>query len=86
MFSVLFFESCCLFLLLIKDIYSHVYSKQQHKIQVKKFSMSREKQFKTIRMDENNVKLRANFCVEAMNSKQQVKAKLGHVVQIHVCR
>ena len=27
-----------------------------------------------------------NLCVEIMNSKQQVKGKLSHVVQIHVCR
>ena len=27
-----------------------------------------------------------NVCVEIMNSKRQVKGKLGHVVQIHVCR
>ena len=26
------------------------------------------------------------LCVEIMNRKQQVKGKLGHVVQIHVCR
>ena len=27
-----------------------------------------------------------NLCVEIMNSKRQVKRKLGHVVQIRVCR
>ena len=27
-----------------------------------------------------------NFGVEIMNSKRQVKEKLGHVVQIRVCR
>ena len=27
-----------------------------------------------------------NFGVEIMNSKRQVKRKLGHVVQIRVCR
>ena len=27
-----------------------------------------------------------NLCVEIMNSKWQVKGKLGHVVQIRVCR
>ena len=27
-----------------------------------------------------------NLCLEMMNSKRQVKEKLGHVVQIHVCR
>ena len=28
----------------------------------------------------------ANFCVEIMNSGRQAKGKLGHVVQIRVCR
>ena len=27
-----------------------------------------------------------NLCVEIMNSKRQVKGKLGHVVKIRVCR
>ena len=27
-----------------------------------------------------------NLGVEIMNSKQQEKGKLGHMVQIHVCR
>ena len=27
-----------------------------------------------------------NLCVEIMNSKRQVLGKLGHVVQIRVCR
>ena len=27
-----------------------------------------------------------NLCVEIMNSKRQVMGKLGHVVQIPVCR
>ena len=44
-----------------------------------------EKQLKTILMDK---KLRetTKLCVEIMNSKQQVKEKLGHVVQIRVWR
>ena len=28
----------------------------------------------------------ANLCEETMDSKRQVKGKLGHVVQIRVCR
>ena len=28
----------------------------------------------------------SNLCVEIMNSKRQVKMKLGRVVQIRVCR
>ena len=47
--------------------------------------MSRQKQVKTILMDE---KLReiTNLGVEIMNSKRQVKRKLAHVVQFRVCR
>ena len=46
--------------------------------------MSR-KQLKTILMEE---KLRetTNLCVKIMNSKQQLKGKLGRMVQIRVCR
>ena len=35
-----------------------------------------------------NEKLREtiNLCVEIMSSKRQVKGKLGHVIQIRVCR
>ena len=47
--------------------------------------MSRQKQLKTILMDE---KLRETTKLGAviMNSKRKVKTKLGHVVKIHVCR
>ena len=48
-------------------------------------TVSRRKQLKTILMDK---KLREsiNLRVEIMNNKLQVKGKLGHVVQIRVCR
>ena len=41
--------------------------------------MSRQKQLKTVLTDE---KLRetSNLCVEIINSKRQVKGKLGHVL------
>ena len=63
----------------------HVYGKRQ--IQVDNFSkqkMSR-KQLKTYLMDE---KLRetTKLCVKIMNSKQQVKGKLDHMVQVRICR
>ena len=32
-----------------------------------------------------NLRETTNLCVEIMNSQRQVKEKLGHVVQIHVC-
>ena len=63
----------------------HVYGKRQ--IQVENFSKQKmcRKQLKTILMDE---KLResTNLCVKIMNSKQQIKGKLGHMVQICICR
>ena len=37
-------------------------------------------------MDKKNCVKTTNLCVEIMNSKRQVKEKLGHVVQIRVCR
>ena len=60
----------------------------KRQIQVENLSiekMSRQKQLQTILMDE---KLRETtyLGVEIMNSKRQVKTKLGHVVKIRVCR
>ena len=36
-------------------------------------------------MDKTGVKLLI-FCVDVIKSKRQLRGKLGHVVQIHVCR
>ena len=36
-------------------------------------------------MDEN-LRETTNLCVEIMNSKRKVSEKLGHVVQIRICR
>ena len=46
--------------------------------------MSRLEQLKTILMDRKINCMTTNLCVGIMNSKQQVKGKLGHVVQIQV--
>ena len=35
---------------------------------------------------DNKLRETTNLYVEIINSKQQVKGKLGHVVQIRVCR
>ena len=35
---------------------------------------------------DKNLRETTNLCVEIMNSKRQVKRKLGHEVQIRVCR
>ena len=37
-------------------------------------------------MDKKKLRETTNLCVKIMNSKRQVKEKLGHVVQICVCR
>ena len=47
--------------------------------------MNSQKQLKTIRMDEKLLET-TNLVVGIMNSKRQVKGKLGHVVHIRVCR
>ena len=60
----------------------------KRQIQAENFSkqkMSRQNKPKTIRMDKKFLKA-SNLCVEIMNSERQVNVKLGHVVQIHVCR
>ena len=46
--------------------------------------MSRLEQLKTILMDRKIKCVTTNLCVGIMNGKQQVKGKLGHVVQIQV--
>ena len=35
---------------------------------------------------DNKLRETTKLCVEIMNRKRQVKGKLGHVVQIRVCR
>ena len=45
--------------------------------------MSRQKQLKTILMDEKLPET-TNLGVKIMNSKRQIKTKLGHVVKIRV--
>ena len=37
-------------------------------------------------MADKKLRVTTNLGVEMMNSKQEVKRKLGHVVQIRVCR
>ena len=66
----------------------HVYGKRKTSDlswEFLKIENEQVKQLKTILMDK---KLReaTNLCEEIMNSKRQVKEKLGHLVQIRVCR
>ena len=58
----------------------------KRQIQVENFSKykkSRKKQLKTILMDKK-LSETTNLCLEIMNSKRQIKGKLGHLVQIKV--
>ena len=76
-----------LFIRIIKESLSFTYTancKRQIQLRISQNRKINE-QIKTILMDK---KLRetTNLGVEIMNSKRQVKRKLGHVVQIRVCR
>ena len=53
-----------------------------------KFLRIENKQIKTVQNDSSgqNWHKTTYFCVEAINSKRKIRGKLGHVVQIHVCR
>ena len=46
------------------------------------------KQLKKVQNDScgQNYHKTTYFCVEAINGKRKIRGKLGHVVQIHVCR
>ena len=61
----------------------------KRQIQVEKFSIESrkwaDKLTKTILMEKIFCET-TNLCEEIMNSKWRVKGKLGHVVQIRVCR
>ena len=41
---------------------------------------------RTFLVDKTGVELTTHFCVEVINIKRQLKGKLGHVVQLRVCR
>ena len=82
-------NSGCIVSAEIEESWSFTYAANgKGQIQVENFSkykMSWKKQLKTILMDKELGET-TNLCVEIMNSKRQVMGKLGHVVQIPVCR
>ena len=60
----------------------------KRQIQAENFSKqkkSKQKQLKTILMDKK-WRETTNLCLEIMKTKRQVKGKLGHVLQLRVCR
>ena len=74
--------------LIIREIKIHVYGIRQTANVSWKFLRIENKQIKTVQNDScgQNWHKTTYFCVEAINSKRKTRGKLGHVVQIHVCR
>ena len=73
---------------IIREIKIHVYGIRQTANVSSKFLRIENKQIKTVQKDScgQNWHKTTYFCVEAINIKRKTKGKLGHVVQIHVCR
>ena len=74
--------------LFIREIKIHAYGIRQTANVSWKFLRIENKQIKTVQNDScgQNWHKTTYFCVEAINSKRKIRGKLGHVVQIHVCR
>ena len=72
----------------IREIKIHVYGTRQTANGSWEFLKIENKQIKTVQNDSfgKNWHKSTYFCVEAINSKRKIRDKLGHVVQIHVCR
>ena len=66
----------------------HVYGKRQTSDSSWEFLKIENEQIKTAQKIFVDKKLRETtyLCVEIMNSKRQVKGKIGHLVQIRFCR
>ena len=72
----------------IREIKIHVYSIRQTANVSGEFLRIENKQLKKVQNDScgQNYHRTTYFCVEAINGKRKIGGKLGHVVQIHVCR
>ena len=72
----------------IREIKIHVYSIRQTANVSGEFLRIENKQLKKVQNDScgQNYHKTTYFCVEAINGKRKIGGKLGHVVQIHVCR
>ena len=87
-----FFYSCkeSLLCCLIRErkLHVHVYDKRQTSDSSWEFLNIENEQIKTAQNNSDRETIAWNYwlCVEIMNSKRQVMEKLGHVVQIRVCR
>ena len=71
-----------------RDLKGHVYRKLQTSDSSWKFLRIENKQIKTVPNDSYGYIWHKTtyFCVEAIETKRRISGKLGHVVQIHVCR
>ena len=71
-----------------REIKIHVYSIRQTANVSGEFLRIENKQLKKVQNDScgQNYHKTTYFCVEAINGKRKIGGKLGHVVQIQVCR
>ena len=74
--------------MLNREIKIHVYSIRQTANVSGEFLRIENKQLKKVQNDScgQNYHKTTYFCVETINGKRKTRGKLGHVVQIHVCR
>ena len=72
----------------IREIKIHVYSIRQTANVSGEFLRIENKQLKKVQNDScgQNYHKTTYFCIEAINGKRKIGGKLGHVVQIQVCR
>ena len=72
----------------IRETKIHVYSIRQTANVSGEFLRIENKQLKKVQNDScgQNYHKTTYFCVEAINGKRKIGGKLGHVVQIQVCR
>ena len=72
----------------IWEITIHVYRKRQTSDSSWEFLTIENKQIKPVPNDSygKNWHKTTYFCLKAIKSKRKLRGKLGHVVQIHVCR
>ena len=89
--TVFVLKSLQLVLYLTRQIFRITFiSKSKHEIKTENFSnRMNNKQIKVVQNNSYGLILKANvklpIFVDVMNSKRQVKGRLGHVVDIHVC-
>ena len=71
-----------------REIKIHVYRIRQTANVSGEFLRIETEQLKKVQNDScgQNWHKTTYFCVEAINGKRKIREKLGHVVQIHVCR